>query len=136
MKTLSINDKAVETPNEIYVLLNSNLEYNDHTYDAFGEFLNSGKFYTSKNEALQKWLPFLKIAYGNLRIYEIYELLKFDDAGFLHAVVTSSGVFNAQECEMTIEETIEVLQEYYSVDELFLYDVFKDFLRIAKIEKQ
>lgn len=139
MRTLSIDGgkDSVELPNELYVLLGGTLgrQYNDCTYDYLGEYLHTNQYYTSKKEALKNYSDTIKSTYGDMRIYEVYDLMNNTNHQIVHSALTSEGSISYDENEMTVSDAIMVLEEYYSADSELIYSVFNNFLKIVKLEK-
>ena len=66
----------VETPlnsGELYIMLGSNLEYNDSTYSEFGEMIVGKNIYSTIEEAKKHLLEKINMEYGFLKLYEIEE---------------------------------------------------------------
>ena len=136
MKTLSINgqDTSENETKEVFVIVAANLEYNDETYDQWGELLLKKNYYYSLDEALDNYIHLIKLMFGSLRIYEIHELLDLHDF-MVNDVITASGAIKADECEMSLHDVINTSIEYYAVDCHTIYSTCSNLLRIVRLEK-
>ena len=137
MKTLSVKnpDNPSSLPSAIYVIVSANLEYNDCTYDMFGEFLHKTKFFFSEDEALENYVDILKNFYGDLRVYELSDLILFDNVGFIESIVTDEHNKIAANSEMLISTLLDNLDKNSSTGKKFIYDTFRSLLQIVKLEK-
>lgn len=137
MKTLSVKeaDNNDILPNTVYVIVSANLEYNDCTYDMFGEFLHKTKFFFSEGEALDSYVEILKNFYGDLRVYEISDMILFDENGFIESILVNENNLIASDSEMLLSVLIDSLNPSAPVGKYFIYETFKSLLQIVKLEK-
>ncbi len=136
MKTLSIDGKnaSENETKEVFVIIAANLEYNDETYDQWGELLLKKNYYHSLEEALNNYNHLIKMMFGSLRVYEIHELLDFNNF-IINDVITASGSINADECEMSLHDVINTSIEYYGLDPHAIYSTCSNLLSIVRLEK-
>ena len=135
MKTLSVkeSDSKNSFPNFVYVIVSANLEYNDCTYDMFGEFLHKTKFFASEEEALESYVEILKNFYGDLRVYEICDLILYDESSVIETVLVGETGVSPSESELHLNVVIDTLNA--ATDKKFIYETFRSLLKIVKLEK-
>lgn len=137
MKTIHFSDEVDNdiSPTKIYILVGCHMEYNDFTYDMWGNYINTKQFYSSKEEALSQYVTAVIEMYGMFRVYEIEEHMHNLDDPIAATVLSLNSNSTPLESEMTIFDFIEALQTSYNVSDQYIYDIMKDLLVIVKMEK-
>lgn len=119
-----------------YIILGSNLEYNDETYAEWGEKLLSNTFYKTLEEAKAQRLNFIIKNYGWQEIYTI-DQWQWDDSieknllvsAFLQEVFADS----ISACSETLENFISFLKMLNVKDDEII-DLLPNYFNIYQIE--
>lgn len=122
------------TAKEIFVVLGSNLEYNDSTYNEYGQILTKSKYYSSKKEAEDDYVKILKHSYGWLRLYEIEEYTwgSANESPLYSAYEAINGsMYNSQ---LSFLHYIEWLEQFKDAENVDIKSALPNFLEIYKLE--
>lgn len=96
-----------------YIILGSNLEYNDETYSEWGEKLLSNTFYKTLEEAKAQRLNFIIKNYGWQEIYTIDQWqwdTSIEENLFVSAFLQEVKADSTQSCSETLENFISFLK--------------------------
>jgi hypothetical protein len=96
----------------------------------YGEVIHKSHYYPSEEEALVGYIPILKNFFGDLRVYEIYDLI-ITDGNIVIDTILTGGNSTISESEVSINEVIDSLIQLG--DNKLIYDMFRSLLRIVKL---
>ena len=102
-----LSSEGAAKPKEVFVVLGTNLEYNDETYSAYGEAVSLNQYHDTFEEAEQTIWKIYSDTYGDLRIYELDYM--FPDSLYTEKLKEMHG--NDFD-DMTISEFITFLEDY------------------------
>ena len=124
-----LSDTDVSKPKEVFIVLSANLEYNDYTYDTYGEAVRYNSYYSSLEEAKRVILMQYKNDYGDLKIYEIEEM--FPDSAKFKIFIGQHGDSYS---ELEVSEFITFLENSGATKEE-IHNCLPQFFSIKKLVK-
>jgi len=119
-----------------YIILGSNLEYNDETYAEWGEKLLSNTFYKTLEEAKAQRLNFIIKNYGWQEIYTIDQWQwnnSIEENLFVSAFLQEVKADSIGSCSETLENFISFVKMLNVKDDEII-DLLPDYFNIYEIE--
>lgn len=122
-----LGSESAAKPKEVFVVLCTNLEYNDETYSCYGEAVSYGRYYETIEEAEQAILASYSDTYGDLKIYELEYMfpdsLYADELKDLHGddfynFNINQFITSLENYGLTKKETLKYLPDFFSIKKL------------------
>jgi len=119
--------ESASKPKEVFVVLATNLEYNDETYSCYGEAVSHGRYYETLEEAKEAVATTYSDTYGDLRIYELdymfpdslyTEKLKAIHGEDFQDMTINEFITFLENYGLTTKETVQYLPNFFSIKKL------------------
>jgi hypothetical protein len=119
-----------------YIILGTNLEYNDETYTEWGEKLYNRTFYKTLEEAKSQKLNFFLDNYGWQEINTVDQWAwnsSVEESAFIAAFLGEYNANSIADCSETLENFISFLKSL-NIEENKIIDLLPDYSNIYEIE--
>jgi hypothetical protein len=134
MKTIAQQQNI--SPGKYYIILGTNLEYNDETYTEWGEKLYNRTFYKTLEEAKSQKLNFFLDNYGWQEFNTVDQWTynsKIEESAFIAAFLGENNANSIYDCSETLENFVSFLKSL-NIEDSKILDLLPDYSNIYEIE--